>query len=130
MTTIFDCACAFLDNLFQARVEPVAEALDAVAPDQTALEEGRRGAAVRAAVIRSQLSAMCADCAERPPSQADALAAFEATKGLLYDLWRVVAADANTWATTRGPAAAAYARETLLRAASSDPADEGAEYHT
>jgi hypothetical protein len=114
METLADYVGRLLDGLFQTQVEPLAAAFDEE-PDPVALEEGRRSAAERAGLVRAQLVAMCSAYAEAPPSRADALAAYEATKSLLCDLWKVVAADATVH--LQGPAARVYAREALRRVA-------------
>ena len=110
MDALVNYACRLLGGVFQSQVEPVAAALDRQ-PDAAALEEGRRNAAQRAAVIRARLAELYS-ARGAGIRREDILAAYEAAKSLLGDLWAIVMADAKTAA----PAAGEWAGGAVARA--------------
>jgi hypothetical protein len=109
MDTAFTYAYRLLGSLLQSQVEPLAAELDSQ-PSPDTLEKGRRDAADRAADLRARLATLYTDA----PSlgRDDALAAYEAAKSLLGDLWTAVLADAEEAV----PVADRWARGVVSRA--------------
>jgi hypothetical protein len=109
MDTAFTYAYRLLGSLLQSQVEPLAAELDSQ-PSPDVLEAGRRDAAERAANLRARLAGFYADAPGL--GRDDALAAYEAAKSLLADLWSAVLADAEEAV----PVADRWARGVVSRA--------------